>query len=169
MLQTSADPIDNILLKMPLQTYGEKPPTFELVEGSGEMYMIGSEAGNYIKMLRGSIYKRYPSLWKRMATVDERKQIQKHANCQLPTHVMIVKAEEIDDLIQNDAKYKIEAPKADPNTPGAARQPRQRGAPTPWLPSVLPTTSHHLDAVPAASPISRHRIGSKRVKTFPTW
>ncbi|KAK2121254.1 hypothetical protein P7K49_002640 [Saguinus oedipus] len=31
--------------------------------------------GNYLRMFRGSLYKRYPSLWRRLATVEERKKI----------------------------------------------------------------------------------------------
>lgn len=159
---------------MPLQTFGEKPNRFELVEGSGEFYMIGSEAGPYIKMLRGSVYKRYPGLWKRMATQEERKIISKHAIAPLPTHVMIIKADEMDDLIQNDAKYRGDnsatRPESTPVLPSRNKTRQSRGtADSPWMQTVLPTSSHHLDAVPAATPISRHRISSKRVKTFPTW
>jgi hypothetical protein len=36
-----------------------------------------------------------------------------------------------------------------------------------WLPS-FPTNSHHLDAVPAATPINRNRPTTKK-KTFPLW
>ncbi|MEQ2176733.1 hypothetical protein GOODEAATRI_031017 [Goodea atripinnis] len=31
--------------------------------------------GNYLRMFRGSLYKRYPSLWRRLASVEERKKI----------------------------------------------------------------------------------------------
>ncbi len=36
-----------------------------------------------------------------------------------------------------------------------------------WLPT-FPTNSHHLDAVPAATPINRNRTTTKK-KTFPLW
>ena len=33
------------------------------------------QVGNYLRMFRGSLYKRYPSLWRRMVSVDERRKI----------------------------------------------------------------------------------------------
>ena len=47
-----------------LKTYGPKPKTFKLSEGD-EMYMLGSEVGNYLRLFRGDLYKKYPGLWKR--------------------------------------------------------------------------------------------------------
>ena len=132
--------------------------------------MIGSEVGNYLKMMRGSVYKRYPNLWKRLATPEERKKMLKYATHQLPAHVMIVKALEIDELIHNDAKFKSDnfVNKDSPQSLTKTRS--QRGKPDPWgSTSILPNNTHHLDAVPAGTPIARHRVGSKRVKTFPTW
>jgi hypothetical protein len=29
--------------------------------------------GNYLRLFRGTLYKRYPSLWRRMITLEERK------------------------------------------------------------------------------------------------
>ena len=37
-----------------------------------------------------------------------------------------------------------------------------------WVPTV-PSSSHHLDAVPCATPINRNRLGKKQVRTFPMW
>lgn len=31
------------------------------------------QVGNYLRLFRGSLYKRYPGLWRRMATAEERK------------------------------------------------------------------------------------------------
>ncbi|XP_015910224.1 SWI/SNF-related matrix-associated actin-dependent regulator of chromatin subfamily B member 1-A isoform X1 [Parasteatoda tepidariorum] len=59
---------------MAMRTFGEKPIAFQLEE-NGEYYYIGSEVGNYLRMFRGSLYKRYPSLWRRLVTVDERRKI----------------------------------------------------------------------------------------------
>ena len=36
---------------------------------------IQFQVGNYLRMFRGSLYKRYPSLWRRLATVEERRKI----------------------------------------------------------------------------------------------
>ena len=156
---------------MPLQTYGEKPKSFRLNEESDELFMVGSEVGSYLRMMRGSIYKRSPYLWKRMATPEERKKATKYSMHQLPAHVMIVKAAEIEELIEGkDAKFKSESAlnKESPQSLGM-RQRGQRGKQESWVPNLLPNSSHHLDAVPAGTPISRHRVGTKRVKTFPTW
>lgn len=155
---------------MPLQTYGEKPKSFRLNEETDEVYMIGSEVGSYLRMMRGSIYKRYPFLWKRMATPEERKKAIKYSMHQLPAHVLIVKTLEIEDLIEGkDAKFKSEsALSKDSPQASSTRQRSLRGKQEAWAPNILPNSSHHLDAVPAGTPISRHRVGSKRVKTFPT-
>ena len=48
-----------------------------------------------------------------------------------------------------------------------SREPRaKRGAN--WVPSV-PSTSHHLDAVPCSTPINRNRLGKPKTRTFPLW
>uniref|UniRef100_A0A8C5Y260 SWI/SNF related BAF chromatin remodeling complex subunit B1 n=1 Tax=Microcebus murinus TaxID=30608 RepID=A0A8C5Y260_MICMU len=96
------------------KTFGQKPVKFQL-EDDGEFYMIGSEVGNYLRMFRGSLYKRYPSLWRRLATVEERKKIvasshgkktkpntKDHGYTTLATSVTLLK--EI--LDGNDEKYK---------------------------------------------------------------
>jgi len=44
------------------------------------------------------------------------------------------------------------------------REPKQR-KPTQWVPS-LPNSSH-LDAVPQATSISRNRVNTKKMRTFP--
>lgn len=155
---------------MPLQTYGEKPKSFQLNEDSDELFMIGSEVGSYLKMMRGSIYKRYPNLWKRMATPEERKKMTKYASHILPAHVMIVKAAEIDELIEGkDSKFRGDNMSSRDSPQTSSRKTRQQaGKQDSFLPN-LGSSSHHLDAVPAGTPISRHRVGNKRVKTFPTW
>lgn len=154
---------------MPLQTYGEKPKSFTLEEEGDELLMIGSEAGSYLRMMRGSIYKRYPYLWKRLATSEERRKMSKYAMHQLPAHVMIVKAAEIDELIDGkDAKFKSETAISRDLAQSNYIKTRNRSKDQ-WVPNMLPNNSHHLDAVPAGTPISRLRVGAKRVKTFPTW
>ena len=56
------------------KTYGPKPEAFTLDDG--ERYYVGADVGQYLKYHRGTLYKRYPQLWKRMASVDEKKKIQ---------------------------------------------------------------------------------------------
>ena len=60
-------------------------------------------------MFRGSLYKRYPSLWRRLVTVDERKKINTmglgpHS---LATNITLLKASEVDEIFEGrDEKYK---------------------------------------------------------------
>ena len=48
------------------------PAIFQLKEG-GEFYMIGSEVGHRLGLLKGALYKKFPSLWRRAPTTEERK------------------------------------------------------------------------------------------------
>ncbi len=151
-------------------TYGIKPQKFQLEE-EGEYFMIGSEVGNYLRLFRGSLYKKYPSLWRRLATVEERKKIASIDNVgsSLATNITLVRAAEIDEILEgDDEKYKVEIREKVPLQTTESRNKAKRGSNV-WLPNILPNSSHHLDAVPAATPVNRNRFGSKRVKSFPTW
>ncbi len=123
--------------KMSVRTYGQKPQSFPLDE-SGEQYMIGSEVGNYVRMFRGSLYKKYPSLWRRMASLEERKKIVSLGigHTTLATNVTLVRASEVDDILEgNDEKYKILN-----DIPESARDKNTTGKPkrstTSWLPQI---------------------------------
>lgn len=67
------------------------------------------QVGNYMRMFRGSLYKKFPSLWRRLVTVDERKKINAlglgaHS---LATNITLLKAKEVDEIFAgNDEKYK---------------------------------------------------------------
>ena len=39
--------------------------------------MVGAEVGNYLRMFRGKLYKRFPGLERRIATEEEREEIKK--------------------------------------------------------------------------------------------
>jgi len=151
-------------------TYGTKPKKFQLEE-DGEHYMIGSEVGNFLRLFRGSLYKKYPSLWRRLATIDERKKIASNENTtggSLATNITLVKAAEIEEILEgDDEKYKVELRDKVALQSVDSRNKSKRGS-SAWLPNILPNSSHHLDAVPAATPINRNRFGPKRVKSFPT-
>ncbi|TNM92516.1 hypothetical protein fugu_019528 [Takifugu bimaculatus] len=85
------------------KTFGQKPVKFQLEE-DGDFYMVGSEVGNYLRMFRGSLYKRYPSLWRRLASVEERKKIVASSHA---TSVTLLKASECEEIFEgNDEKYK---------------------------------------------------------------
>lgn len=97
-------------------TYGDKPTSFQLEDG-GEFYYIGSEVGNYMRMFRGSLYKKFPSLWRRLVTVDERKRINQlglgaHS---LATNITLLKASEVDEIFQGrEDKYKAQSVNTEP-------------------------------------------------------
>jgi len=57
-----------------ISTYGEKPLVFKF-EDDDEYFMIGSEAGNYLKLFRGALYKKYPGLQRRTLTNEERRKL----------------------------------------------------------------------------------------------
>lgn len=150
--------------KMALRTYGDKPISFQ-VEENGEYYCIGSEVGNYLRLFRGSLYKRYPGMFRRTITNDERKRLIDlglSAHC-LASSVSLLRASEVEDIIDgNDERYK--AVSVTSTEPLITRESKGKKS-VPWVPS-LPNSSH-LDAVPQATPINRNRIIQKKVRTFP--
>lgn len=151
-----------------MRTFGDRPTPFQLDE-SGEHYYIGSEVGNYLRMFRGSLYKKYPSLWRRMVSVEERKKISSlglgaHT---IATNVTLLKAIEVDEIFEGrDDKFKAMSVSTEP-TPRIERESKANKRIN-WV-STLPTSSHHLDAVPCSTPITRSatRMQHKRVRTFP--
>jgi len=146
-----------------MRTFGERPTAFQLEE-NGDYYYIGSEVGNYLRMFRGSLYKRYPSLWRRLVAVEERKRINTmglgpHS---LATNITLLKATEVDEIFEGrDEKYKAVSISTEPSVQRETKSKRSN-----WIPT-LPNSSHHLDAVPCSTPISRSRISHKKVRTFP--
>lgn len=135
------------------KTFGQKPVKFQL-EDDGEFYMIGSEVGNYLRMFRGSLYKRYPSLWRRLATVEERKKIvassHDHGYTTLATSVTLLKASEVEEILDgNDEKYKAVSISTEPPPTSGNRRPRGTAsgyppcptAPTTWMPCHAPRPS----------------------------
>uniref|UniRef100_A0A3Q1AXD4 SWI/SNF-related matrix-associated actin-dependent regulator of chromatin subfamily B member 1 n=1 Tax=Amphiprion ocellaris TaxID=80972 RepID=A0A3Q1AXD4_AMPOC len=156
------------LVRMALsKTFGQKPVKFQLEE-DGDFYMIGSEVGNYLRMFRGSLYKRYPSLWRKLASVEERKKIVEsshdHGYTQLATSVTLLKASEVEEILEgNDEKYKAVSISTEP--PAYLREQKAKRN-SQWVPT-LPNSSHHLDAVPCSTTINRSRLGRDKKRTFP--
>lgn len=159
-----------------LKTYGPKPKTFKLGDNDVE-YMLGSEVGNYLRLFRGDLYKKFPGIWKRKMTGEERR----HAGEQIgygynniSTNVQIVKVSEVEEILSgNDEKYRSSlgfdsvshaAEKGSTSQNSGNRTSKKNT----WI-SQLPGSSFHLDAVPCASPISRFKTNAKKVKSFPTW
>ena len=134
--------------------------------------MIGSEVGNFLRMFRGSLYKKYPSLWRRLATLEERKQIVQLGlgHSSIATNVTLLKATEVNEILEGkDEKYKVSTEAPDAASRNAGGKSKRSNQPT-WAPQTLfSSNSFHLDAVPCSSTVNRNRIGPKRIKTFPTW
>ncbi|VDO03320.1 unnamed protein product [Rodentolepis nana] len=91
----------DIFVKMQsILRYGEKPIEFQL-ETDGEFYYLASDVGRYLRLFRGELHKRYPNLWKRLTTQEEREKL---IDMGLATHVTaqnatILRAIEVDELI----------------------------------------------------------------------
>ncbi|CAH1802018.1 unnamed protein product [Owenia fusiformis] len=168
-----------------MRTFGERPKSFQVEEG-GEYYYIGSEVGNYLRMFRGSLYKRYPTLWRRLVTLEERKRIGDKiprtsstdtkgkerkvglgGQHSLATNITLLRAQEVEDIFEGrDEKYRAVSFSSEPIekiTRGDSGK-SKRGSN--WVPTV-PSTSHHLDAVPSSTPINRNRIGRNKLRSFP--
>ncbi|KAE8291753.1 SWI/SNF-related matrix-associated actin-dependent regulator of chromatin subfamily B member 1 [Larimichthys crocea] len=119
-------------------------------------------------MFRGSLYKRYPSLWRKLASVEERKKIVEsshdHGYTQLATSVTLLKASEVEEILEgNDEKYKAVSISTEP--PAYLREQKAKRN-SQWVPT-LPNSSHHLDAVPCSTTINRSRLGRDKKRTFP--
>ncbi|CAF0888024.1 unnamed protein product [Rotaria sp. Silwood1] len=145
-----------------LKTYGERPVPFQF-PGSQEKMYIGSEVGNYLRLFRGTLYKKYPSLWRRMISLEERKWLIELgcSESSLPTNLTLLRASEVDEILNgDDEKYRALTLNSESSTTRGDKSKRSA-----WLPT-FPTNSHHLDAVPAATPINRNRTATKK-KTFP--
>lgn len=122
--------------------------------------------GNYLRLFRGSLYKKYPGMTRKTLTNDERKKLME---CGLSNHILassvsLLKACEVDDVISgNDEKYKAVSVHS-AETPLSMREPKTK-KPANWQPTM--PNSSHLDAVPQATPINRNRVHQKKIRTFP--
>ncbi len=176
-----------------VMVYGEKPTAFKFDNGDTEEYMIGSEVGNYMRLFRGALYKKYPGLWRRTVTKEERKKLEEMGLTQhtMASSISLLKAKEVDELLagENENKYKgsggVAVFDSGPSTPipSGAATPTQAAQATPKAYSkvankiaasasstpFVPTmpNSTHLDAVPQPTPINRNRVIHKKVRSFP--
>ena len=99
--------VENRKLCTTLKTYGPKPMSFRLPDG--EDYMFGSEVGNYLRLFRGSLYKKFPNLSKRNLSPKEREILVKegHNPALVSSNVWIVKTHEVDDILTgNEDRYR---------------------------------------------------------------
>lgn len=76
--------------------------------------MIGSEVGHYLNLQKGALYKKFPSLWRRTPTLEERKvllSLDNGYNSLSNSNIMLVKAEEIEEILQGaGTKYRDRFP-----------------------------------------------------------
>jgi len=165
---------------MALRCYGEKPIVFRLEADDGTEYMIGSEVGNYLRLFRGALYKRYPGLTRKNLTTDERKKLVEmgHSQHVQASSITLLLASEVDELLAGrDERFKGGTVTIEPtsHTGGGGSSGLGSGMATPkftpkakaaTVTNYVPTNSH-LDAVPQASPINRNRVVHKKVRTFP--
>ncbi|CAF3768334.1 unnamed protein product [Rotaria sordida] len=145
-----------------IKTYGERPTPFQFPGNQEKMY-IGSEVGNYLRLFRGTLYKKYPSLWRRVVTPDERKWLIELGclESSLPTNLILLHASEVDELlIGHDEKYRALTMNTDFAITRSDKSKRST-----WS-STFATDSHNLETVPSATPINRNRTATKK-KTFP--
>uniref|UniRef100_A0A914Z2D3 SWI/SNF-related matrix-associated actin-dependent regulator of chromatin subfamily B member 1 n=1 Tax=Panagrolaimus superbus TaxID=310955 RepID=A0A914Z2D3_9BILA len=142
--------------------YGPRPKVFVLED---EKYFIGNDVGAYLKCHRGSLYKRYPLLFKRLATPDERKHISEilGSNTFLCSTIMLVKASEAEDIFNgNEDKYRS----GGPGSGMTAAQPlvrqdniipvKTKNAGNVWSNTQMSGT-HHLESIPCSTPASGGR------------
>lgn len=153
---------------MNVKTYGDRPISFQLEE-DGEFYCIGSEVGNYLRLFRGSLYKKYPGLQRKFITVDERKRL---IDMDLTQHVVasnvsLLRATDVDELISgNDEKFRSASLQ---NSVASEVSLSRDVKPTRKSVSHLASlsSSSHMDPVPQSTPINRNRVLNKRVRSFP--
>lgn len=144
-----------------------------------------AQIGNYLRLFRGSLYKKYPGMFRKTLNNDERKRL---VDTGLSSHLLassvsLLRAAEVDDIMEgNDEKYsnaflrvatslphnELPRYKADVYVtsaePPAPRESKSK-KPQAWV-QTMPNSSH-LDAVPQATPINRNRVLTKKVRTFP--
>lgn len=64
--------------------------------------------GNYLRLFRGSLYKKYPGMFRRSITNEERRRLIELGLSQhvLASSVSLLRASEVEDIIEgNDEKY----------------------------------------------------------------
>jgi len=71
--------------------------------------MLCQKVGNYLRLFRGSLYKKYPGMFRRLITSEERKKLgdlglNQHV---LASNISLLRASEVEDVIEGrEEKYK---------------------------------------------------------------
>ena len=133
-----------------MKTYGDKPIVFKF-EGDDEFYMIGSEVGNYMRLFKGSLYKKYPGVTRRNLTNDERKKLVEmgHSQHVAASSITLLLAKEVEEILAgHEEKFKGTITTVGIDTPSATPSQRPKVVkPPPTFVQTVPSSSH-LDAVP---------------------
>ncbi|VDL67201.1 unnamed protein product [Nippostrongylus brasiliensis] len=110
-------------------TYGPRPQSFAM-DDSGERYYIGSEIGAYLRLHRGTLYKKYPVLWRKVATLEDKEKLRQIALSQA-----LVKAHEIDELLAGqEEKYRAAgSTPAIPRVDSGVAKSNKPNAPAGWM------------------------------------
>jgi len=123
-----------------------------------------------LRMFRGSLYKRYPSLWRRTVSVEERRKIGEifHVknHWQYGTSLKIVRYHEVEDIFSGDgSRYRTSTKAPAMPSPVLVRDKTKRASN--WV-QPAPNNSLHLDAVTCSTPINKNRVGGRiKMRTFP--
>ena len=122
------------------------------------------QVGNYLRLFRGALYKKYPGLFRRNLTNEERKRLVEMGHSQHVTSstISLLLAREIEDILHgNDERFKGTSNAGDGSAPSSA----MKAKPKPVVSAAVPAmpNSSHLDAVPQATPINRNRVIHKKV------
>ncbi|KAM3723704.1 SWI/SNF-related matrix-associated actin-dependent regulator of chromatin subfamily B member [Dirofilaria immitis] len=158
-----------------MKFYGDRPQSFS-IDDSEERYYIGAEVGQYMRYHRGSLYKRFPQLWKRMATLEEKRKMQEMAcpSSFLNTNIMLVKACEVDEILMgNEEKYRAGGTGTASSGISSGSTIALNGTPMkstrsgtgPWLGQQVSSGSHHLESVPCSTPVA-HARGHMKTRDF---
>lgn len=139
-------------------------------------YYIGADVGAYLKYHRGTLYKRYPQMWKRLASMEEKRQLQDRgcSASYINSNVMLLKAGEVEEIFEgHEDKYRsaggvaaggggLGSVSATPSgganrfaDPSASKA-NSRGGST-WMNQQVSSGSHHLESVPCSTPIAHGR------------
>ena len=115
---------------------GELPSTFTLEE-DGEQYMIGSEVGNYLRLTRGALYKKYPSLTRRNLTKVERSKLVEMGLPQVVTagsSQILLLASEVEDILEGRDEL-LKSDKTSKDAPAALAGPPKPASIVPFMPN----------------------------------
>ncbi len=73
------------------------------------LFVFFLKVGNYLRLYRGTLYKKYPSLWRRLITSEERKWLIELgcSGSSLSTNLTLLRTNEVDEILNgDDEKYR---------------------------------------------------------------